>query len=73
MAFVLTDNANGLPTYFSAKAGRNLGAGGGGWIADPEEALQFAREQDARSFADAYLPHISPFCTITRHERKPEA
>lgn len=73
MAFVLQNNADGLPSYFSAKAGRNFGAGGGGWIADPAEALQFARERDAREFADAYLPHVAPFCTITRHERTPEA
>jgi hypothetical protein len=69
MAYVLQNNSDGLPTYFSAKVGRNLGAGSGGWVAEPDEALQFAREQDARTFADAYLPHLAPFCTITRHER----
>lgn len=68
MSFVIENAQDGLPTYFAPKAGRNLAAGSG-WIADRDEALQFARERDAQAFLDVYLPGFAPFCTITRYER----
>lgn len=67
MRFVIQRTEEGVTTYFSASAGRNLGAGGqGGWISEHDKALSFARLRDTEEFIEVYLPHVGPFCTPTR-------
>lgn len=68
MAFLIQNTNDGLPAFYSPRIGRDFGAGAGGWTANQAEALQFAREQDAQTFMECFLPNVAPFCTITRHE-----
>jgi hypothetical protein len=41
--------------FFSCRAGADLGQPAGAWSARRETALRFARREDARDFARAYL------------------
>jgi hypothetical protein len=43
--------------FFSCRAGADLGQPAGAWDGRREMALRFARSEDARDFAAAYLPH----------------
>ena len=43
--------------FFSCRAGADLGQSAGAWDGKRETALRFARREDARDFAAAYLPH----------------
>jgi hypothetical protein len=65
--FVIRQSHEGLPMFFSARAGRELGGGGGGWVGEPNEALMFARAKDAQEFIDVYLVPLAPFCNVIAH------
>lgn len=56
MSFAISQQGDGLPVYFQK---------GNTWVNDHPDALLFAREQDAQTFRDTYLPHLSTVCTIT--------
>lgn len=43
--------------FFSCRAGADLGQPAGAWDGRREIALRFARPEDARDFAGAYLAH----------------
>lgn len=60
---LISSTIEGVPAFYSIKAGRALGSLHG-WTQDREQALQFAREQDAKLFADSFLPNIAPFASI---------
>ncbi len=54
--FIIEDgDAPGL--FFSCRAGADIGQPAGAWSGRRETALRFARREDARDFATAYLPH----------------
>ena len=70
MAFLIENSGDGMPMWFAPRVARKLGAGAG-WTGNKDEAIQFAREDDAQAFMECYLPNMAPFCTITRHEGIP--
>lgn len=53
--YAIRRDSNGLPVFYSAATGRKLGQPLGGWVNQPDEALQFARERDASEFVDCFL------------------
>jgi len=55
VSYAILRKDNGVPTYYSAKTGRQWGNPGGGWVNDAKDAMQFAREQDAKEFMDCFL------------------
>jgi len=65
--FVVRQSHEGLPMFFSARIGRDLGSGVGGWVGTPDEALMFARAKDAQEFIDSYLTPLAPFCNVIAH------
>jgi hypothetical protein len=54
----------GIPSYFSMTVGRDLGSPLGGWVNEPEKALQFARTKDAQAFLDKMLSFAAPFSEV---------
>lgn len=70
MNYLIQKNDEGIPSFFSAKTGQSLGAGGHGWVGEKNHALGFARAQDAQEFIDVFLPHVGPFCTPVPFEFK---
>lgn len=56
MRFAISQQGEGLPVYFQKVST---------WVNDSQDALLFARERDAQTFIDNYLPHLSTVCTIT--------
>lgn len=67
-AFLIRQSLDGVPSFYSARVGRDYGTPHG-WTQQAEEAMQFARERDAQAFIDTFLMHQAPFCQITPHER----
>lgn len=65
--FVIRQSHDGLPMFFSARKGRELGGGGNGWVGSADEALMFARSKDAQEFLDIYLVPLAPFCNVIPH------
>jgi hypothetical protein len=54
---VIIEDGDAPGQFFSCRAGADLGQPAGAWSARRETALRFARREDARDFARAYLPH----------------
>lgn len=67
-AGVLICRRDPLPLYYSPSEGRKMGAGHNGWTPDPDLALAFAREKDAKEFAEVLLPQLAPACTYPEHK-----
>lgn len=59
MSYVVADKSQGASLYFSLLAGRKIGSRTGAWVPETLKALQFQREKDAQSFADAYLANLT--------------
>lgn len=57
-----------LPSYFAPKVGQQFGAGGGGWSTDKNQALAFARAEDAQVFIDVYLKGVAASCRPVLHK-----
>lgn len=64
MSFVIEQDDGAGSVFYSAKEGRNFGSPGGGWTGEQNNALQFARERDAREFLEVFIPQQAPFCTV---------
>lgn len=65
--FVIRQSHEGLPMFFSARKGRELGGAGNGWVESADESMLFARAKDAQEFVDVYLAPLAPFCNVIEH------
>jgi len=67
MSYLIARTDIGLKDYFSLSAGRDQGSPLGGWVADPDKAIQFGRAKDANQFMEQFIPHSAPFCEVVKH------
>lgn len=67
MAHLIKRTDLGMPQYFSLSVGREYASPMGGWTMEPDMALQFARDKDAKQFVETLLPQVAPFCEVTPH------
>lgn len=54
---------DGVPAFYSVDVGRQFGSFHG-WTLERDKALQFAREKDAQTFLDIFLPQLAANCQV---------
>lgn len=59
MSFVLANLQEGLPQYYTIDRKLSGGPGASCFQSDKAKAIQFARQEDADKFADAYYPFMA--------------
>lgn len=53
--FIIQQRGDVFPTWFSISEGRHNGSPLGGWTNDPDKALQFRRDADAKQFMETFV------------------
>lgn len=59
MSYVIADLKEGIAMFFTIDRALAGGMGATCFQSDQSKALHFAREEDARKFADTYYPFLS--------------
>lgn len=70
MAHLISQNHDGVPSYFSPASGR-AHAAAGSWTANADNALAFARPSDALVYLEYHLGHLAPMCSVVPMEVAP--
>ncbi|MGH7195006.1 MAG: hypothetical protein ACREJM_15950 [Candidatus Saccharimonadales bacterium] len=60
---VIERSGDALPSYFSAKIGRDFGSPMGGWTGDIN-AASVLTEEAANAMLDGPLGSVAPFCKV---------
>lgn len=68
--FIIRDADSAPAVYFAPGAPGSPVPAATRWSDDPAHALSFAREEDARTFIDVFLPRVSTFATIVPHPER---